>query len=64
MISIPQSAALLTRGGTGISSSDFYTLLNKKQTSAHKSKCVCVRGWGWGLDDPLTDISEGREQNI
>jgi len=34
--SIPQSAALLTRGGTGISSSDFFTLLNREQASTHK----------------------------
>jgi hypothetical protein len=38
IIGLPHRAALLTSGGTGISSSDFLTLLNKEQTSVYKSR--------------------------
>jgi hypothetical protein len=38
IIGLPHIAALLTRGGTGISSSDFLTLLNTERTSVHKTR--------------------------
>ena len=38
IISLPHRAALLISGGTGISSSDFFTLLDKERTSVHKTR--------------------------